>query len=580
MMSGIIYFSKISFDMTSFKSHINHEKSSSYLMTIESQMSRRSLANIAGGGKVTEIMLNGKPVFPDYPYPKTRTSHKDSVLGDVYQFQLESGKNYLHIKTNNNQSDSALKIAQKYSFFDFFIGFISLFLPILLIIFSIASRSVECLLRINKKLVILDSLKGFLMGNITLLLLMIGVIIRLWYAWDMGYIQFQHDYQGHIEYIKFFANEFFVPLPHKAWEFPQQPLYYIFNGSLYALLAWFGVDEANILRAISMSTSVLSCIGLVYAYKLVKELSDKVLVNALTIGFLCFTPSFIYMSSRINNDPWAFSLSCIALFFIISSYKKQWKVGFTPALVFTSLLFLTKVSSLVVEVLFFILLISTYIHAPALVRKYLFRFYIVGLVILSYTLFRAYYPAVGIIELVNSGIWPGHDLRPLTLEYFLSFNFSSLLTNGQSHIDNYAITRSFPTYQYATMLFGEFDYSFWRDHKAWLFINMQILVVLALVVPLGWVAYLFRPKAFLDWVLIITSTLSIALLMKFFIQFPSVSNTDFRYHAAIFFFAAYFFAMGIDYIVSQFRFVKKFLLIWIALLHISSITFILTLISI
>ena len=35
-----------------------------------------------------------------------------------------------------------------------------------------------------------------------------AIALRLFYFWSIGFIQFQHDYYGHIEFIQFFAEEF------------------------------------------------------------------------------------------------------------------------------------------------------------------------------------------------------------------------------------------------------------------------------------------------------------------------------------------------------------------------------------
>ena len=217
----------------------------------------------------------------------------------------------------------------------------------------------------------------------------------------------------------------------------------------------------------------------------------------------------------------------------------------------------------------FALLITGYIIQPDKTENALKSAMLIGAVVLVYTLYRTYYPAAGGFAMVNSGIWPGQDPRPITLSYFFSFNLPSLVSQAQSHIgasDNLAITRSFFTYQYATMIFGEFDHSYWRNQSNWLFFNMQSLIVLALIAPLGWIGYCgLKQKTLLDW--------SFLLFLHFIFSFPSVFNTDFRYHAAIMFILAYFIAQGLNTIRVRYPITQKLLNVWLTTFVFFSATF-------
>lgn len=578
VLAGVIYFILISFQIGTPRNSVDTNNNTSiFSTTINAKLSKTSYINIISGhAKPQAITLNNQPVNPSFPYPETRTSHRDAVLGDVYPLDLQRGENELRIITAGGQQQK-ISLSQQYSLVDFLLGFLAL-IPILYLLFNVGLRGFDA---INAKLATKTVRRNFSLRHVPLMILFTGIALRLWYAFDMGYIQFQHDYHGHIEYLKFVAHEFFIPLPHKAWEFPQQPFYYIVNGALYAVLEGFAVPEDIILRVISFTTTVLTCIGLVYCYRLLKLLSDSVLIQSATLGFLCFIPSMLYMSSRINNDPWAFALSCIATFYIFSSCRAQWQKQLIPALLFTSLLFMTKVSALTIELLFFGLLVASYLQAPSQTRSALWQFCLVGTLLLGYTLFRGYYPATGAVHLVNSGIWPGQDLRPLTLSYFFSFNFAELYSHAQSSIvatDNHAITRSFPTYQYGTLFFGEFDYTYWRDRNSMLFPNMQLVLVLGLIIPLGWIAYCFRKKTVIDWLFIAITLVALALVLRFATSYPSVSNTDFRYYAPVYFFFAYCFACGIDTLTARSIIARRLVSIWLGLLFVSCVVFTLALI--
>ena len=117
-------------------------------------------------------------------------------------------------------------------------------------------------------------------------------------------------------------------------------------GSLYYFVSELGFSEKNCLWVIGSLTVLLSSIALIYAYRLIKTLTSSTYVHAVTIGFLGLTRSLIYMSTRISNDPLTASLAIISLFYIIKSYQTQFRCYFAKALLFTSLVFLSKISSL------------------------------------------------------------------------------------------------------------------------------------------------------------------------------------------------------------------------------------------
>lgn len=529
--------------------------------------------NIVSATKLQAVILNGKNINVAYNYPKTRVSHQDKIFGDMYLIPLERGTNTLTVKTHKDDGQHHIQLAQKHRFPIFLITTALLLIPgTYLLIYATLPLIGFSIRHWDRRPQI----------PLAVMMIALGIFIRILYSLDMGYIQFQHDYHGHVEYIEFIAHEFFVPLPHKAWEFPQQPIYYLTTGGIYSLLEHLDLSKNNILKVISFITSILSCVGLIYAYRLVRLLTTDTLVHNLTMGFLCFVPSFIYMSSRINNDPWAAALACIAFFYITLSYKHHWQKYLYKALLFCSLAFLTKISALVVEAFMLVLLVTSYISSPEKMRKPLITTAFVGVPVLAYTLFRSYYPAANSLAMVNSGIWPGQDLRPIELKYLLSFNFFSLFQEAQSHIgasDNHAITRSFPTYQFSTMLFGEFDHSWWRNQSYSLFANMQALILLALAVPIGWIAFGFKQKNTIEWMFLSAIALSLLLQLHFIFSYPSVSNTDFRYHAVVFFPLAYLYASGIAYLLNKLPKIRLMSIVWGSAFSALCITYIMTLIK-
>lgn len=560
-----------------------HTRGTSYYkLPVRSFFHQSVILNIVTSDEIDNIWLDSEVIHKKRDYPETRTTYQDRTYGDEYIAHLNRGENLLIFKFKKNHKNIKFTVSQKFQTFDMLFVCLLILLPVAYLgsqLLGVLINNISLWMRMKNAIPFVFYMLGF------------AILLRIYYFVDMGYISFQHDYQGHIEFIKFFADNFTLPLPHKGWEYPQQPLYYMVSGTVFAIARGFGLSDWHSLWGVGWVTVILNSVSLIFAYRLVRLFTSNVLMQNLTMAFLCFTPSLIYMSTRISNDPFAASFSIIALFYIFSSYQYDFKRYFFTALFWCTALFMTKISAVAIELVFFILIVVKY-HAlnneqrkrEGLIDKKgmnekIVWFAMVGIVALSFTLYRAYYPAAGEFHLVNSGIWPGQDLRPLGLDYLFSFNFLELLQAGQSLIgdnDIDAITHSFPTYQYGTMLFGEFGYEYWQKKNLLLFPLQQFIIAVGLIVPIGWLAFCFlQKKRFFDWLLILIAITTLILILKFIFAYPSVSNTDFRYHVASFFALALFFAYGITCLASLRPWLHKLLSVWAVIYFSANILFIL-----
>ena len=521
------------------------------------------LFNLAADDELVKVSKEGNEILPEIAYKKGRTSHKDSQYGDLYRIPLKRGENVLNIDTLNKHGRYNFKIAQQRSLFEFIVITLLIVLPATYLGFLGLHKILGTRNRLHNTAAFCSQLP------VTVYLLVVAIALRFYYFSQIGSVQFQHDYFGHIEYIKFFAEHFYLPMPHKGWEFPQQPFYYAVNGVLYAISTHMGLSEKLALHTISGVTTLLSCIGLIYAYRLFRILTQNSLIHYIGVGFLAFTPSLVFMGSRINNDPWAFALASIALFYVFAAYRSEFKRFLVPMFVFSSAALLTKISSISVWLVLFIMLMVRYVDAPNATRKAFLAYSLIGISLLSFIFFRAYSSANYEFVMVNSGIWPGQDLRPLDANYFLSFNFFSLLEQAQAFWNDSAtvlIKRSFFTYQYGTMLFGEFEYTYWKAQDLHLEILMQLTIVIALIVPIGFIFGAFTKKKFTETLLLVLFCTNFILLLKFMFQFPSSANTDFRYYAPALAPFAYLVAKGLSRLADQHNLIKRLVMVFCSFL--------------
>ena len=416
--------------------------------------------------------------------------------------------------------------------------------------------------------------------NPVIAILVIGIIIRLFYQEKYTIMLFQHDWQGHIEMLKYFAHNWSLPLPTKGLEFPQQPLYYIITATLYNLSMQLGFSDKSSLEFIGYFSFFSSVLFLVYGYKFITLLSKEKWVQIISMIFLALTPSIVYMSARINNDALVMALSASSLYYIVKSYQSQFKHSFYRALVSISLLFLTKISAGGIELLFFALLLLSYYREKESevksIEKKLYIFSLVGLFLIAFTLWRVYLPLNGSFYMINSsGDFPNQQIKSLNLDYFLSFNFTTLFQAGESYVfGKDAIRYSFPTYQYGTMLFGEFNYAYFTNTMPWLKSIMQGILLLGVIFIIGLFSYLIHlyKTSTIEKFLFATLLINLLLILKLMFDFPSICNTDFRYFASSFLIFAYLFAQGLHYL-SKIKLLKLMIRAWVLLLMLNEIIF-------
>ena len=546
---GIFYYYLIQVDISKIEQN-------SFI--INSQINQETKFHIQTIGKEASLICNDKEILFDSKTPHTY----------FYRGQEEI---FIPLKRGENRCLSqnlAPKIAHKIGYIDSIVLFILVGIPIFNILFYMLISSIKLckvmLLSSQKKDSIYyeGGLESITLQNIYIKLiwfiLFAGVVVRIAYFQKYGIMVFQHDWHGHIAFIKHIAQNWTLPpIPTKSLEYPQQPLYYLITGGIYSLLQKIGFNSDDAIYGVGYFSLFCSIIFLYYSYLFSKLLTKNLWVQMVVTLFVSLTPSIVYLSARINNDSLVLLLSILALYYIIKSYQYSFDKNFYIALLATTLLFLTKISAFGVELLFFILLVIEYYKAnytqEKIIRKKLYLFSIVGIFLLCFTLLRVYLPLEEGFHMVNSAKFPKQTIESLDINYFLSFNIIELISKGYSYVfgeDN--IRYSFLTYQYGTMFFGEADYSYFINRSSSLLITMQTILTLGLLYLIGFISYIIhlRHQSLLYKILFAILSINVILIIKFLWDYPSICNSDFRYFVPSFIILGVIFARGLEQIRS------------------------------
>lgn len=513
------------------------------IFTIYSRINQNANFHIKTEYKKSKLICNGKIINIDID-----KEHDYFYRGEEQITIL------LHKGDNICKAQYINKIKQKITFIDFIILFILMGISLFILLFYLF---ISILKRFNL------TKSGSSQENnkikvkwIFFIVIALGVVIRLLYFNKYGIMLFQHDWQGHINLIKYMAQNYSMPnMPNKGWEYPQQPLYYIITAIIYNLFLLFDFTPKEALHyGVGNFSLLCSAIFLIFSYKLLEILTQNRWIQIIAMLFLALTPSLVYMSARVNNDTLVMALSVIALFFAIKSYQYDFNKYFYSALISVSLLFLTKISTAPIELFLFTLLIINYIRTKR--ERELLIFSFVGFFLLSLTLWHLYTPLSGGFYMVNSAKFPKQTIEHLNSSYFLSFHIFDLIKEGYSHVFGADTIRySFPTYQYGTMFFGEFDYKYFFSKNEYILSVMKSTLFLGLLYPLGFIGYLVNlyREIFINRLLFIVLLINLALILKFIFSYPSICNSDFRYFVPSFTILGFIFAKGLYYISSYHR---------------------------
>jgi len=474
---------------------------------------------------------------------------------------LKRGVNICYYKNIYN-------IKQKLTLKDIIILTILLILPISYILISLLNSILD---RINPNISPPASIEEEKkVSKIAMVIILIGITLRVLYFKKFGVMLFQHDWQGHIDLIEYLAQNYSIPsIPNKGWEYPQQPLYYIITAIIYKL------SGGNLIY-IGYFSIFSSIIFLVYSYKLLRVLTTNRYVLYIALLFLTLTPSFIYMSARINNDVLVSALSVVSIYYIVKSYQNHFKKYFFTSLIFTTALFLTKISTATIELLFFGLLLLN--------RDYKYQRYIfatVGVILLTLTLWHLYHPLLEKFYFVNSAKFPNQTIENLNRDYFFSFNILELINQGCSYVfGDDRVRFSFPTYLFGTMVFGEFDYKYFISKSSYLTILMKAILAGAIVYIIGFIGYIIfiYKENLIQKALFGVFLVNLLLILKFLIQYPSVCNSDFRYFVGSWTIIGYIVAKGLVNLFFN-KYIKYSILIVVGLLSTLEIIFILTILN-
>lgn len=147
--------------------------------------------------------------------------------------------------------------------------------------------------------------KRFRLSPGEVVLLIIGIAMRIWYALLVPFIVRCYDVHSHVEHIKYQLEHWAIPDPSVGWENFQPPLYY----TIAAIVGWFFKGYVNgedgqliVWKRLACLFSIILLFCTIYVgRKLFNERQEAQRLWFLAI--ITFFPSIVYAATRISNDP-------------------------------------------------------------------------------------------------------------------------------------------------------------------------------------------------------------------------------------------------------------------------------------
>lgn len=118
-----------------------------------------------------------------------------------------------------------------------------------------------------------------------------------------------YDAQAHMEYIRYVAERWSLPLASEGWQMFQAPLYYMVSAPLYAAASLWSRPDA-LLRLMRVIPLLCGAAQIECAWRAVRVLyPGRAELQAVGMVFGAFLPMNLYMSQAPGNEPLAGLLS-------------------------------------------------------------------------------------------------------------------------------------------------------------------------------------------------------------------------------------------------------------------------------
>ena len=480
---------------------------------------------------VEKITVNGA----DFTSPARFCGYENGRVIDLSPV-LREGSNEIHVFVVNRSGHMGLDVSLRLD---------RAFAAFALTLFSLAACGAVVGLRRSKR----RPVRGALLG-----MLVAGAALRTLYVLTTPAAVRGHDAGKHLDYVRYVAAHWSLPLPHEGFEFYQPPLYYVLAAPLVRLAHWRGAVDGDawfLLQLVALGLSVAAlwlALGTLRALLAAAARSgDAGRMRAdFVVGgsLLAVFTSLVFFAARINNDVLVQATSFGGLALLVAFWRSQRTATWAAFSLCVGLGLVTKSNTLVVAATGVVCLAAARaIDAPRKSRLAALLAGVVAAVAGWFVLPRWLEERRAKGFLVSNTSWLNHKLiLKNTADSLLGVHPLQVLEHPYNTPWSDAGGRQLWGYFVRSSLFGEFGFG-----AGMVPLCRALLVLLSLLTAVGlcgwWTSLRHRFRQ--DLPLHALVALSLASQFAFRVMSPFSPSQDFRYSFLLVLPFAYFVALGL-----------------------------------
>jgi len=369
--------------------------------------------------------------------------------------------------------------------------------------------------------------------TITLLVLVIGVLIRNLYILKTSIYERQHDVEtldsnGHLRYIYDLYKTGKLPVTND-WQFYHPPFFHLIGAGWLKINSIIGLPLERSLEGLQILTVIFSSLIMMVSYLIIDKLKIKDKYKFILNAFMAFYPTFIILSGSINNDCLLTLLEFSIIYYLINWYYNTSWYNTVILATLTGLCVMTKLNGAIMAIpilyVFIKKFIELYKNDKNKIWKLITQIIIFGLISLPIGLW--YQVREYILFDGNSVPYPDDLLYTgnySMFERFFSISFISIfkifcIIPGDYNIFAYIVKCS---------IFGEYLYGNLNFiHIFMVFVNF-ILIVASIIFM---IKYMIKRKEhnFIINLLLFVWLANIISFYLFNYKYPYLCTMDFRY---------------------------------------------------
>lgn len=359
-----------------------------------------------------------------------------------------------------------------------------------------------------------------------------GIFLRAAYAGVTSHHMRSHEWDKHVEYVRYMAENFSVPPAAGGWEFHQPPLYYFLTGLWMRAAELVDRPEAAVLRDLQLFSLLLSILtlltGVAVGFLLFSGAAkrhERLLFSALVAGF----PVLVMFSSRITNDVLSQFLSFLFVFFLLRLWQRRQPRDMWAQALVLAVALITKLSAVLLWPVS--VLTTLFLRGVGLKKKIAWTM----LTTAACVLLAGWLPVLRLaieadttrsMVLGNEGMDPAVTVQN-TPQSFLTFHPLHILRHPfNSPYGDEERRQFFPEYFFKSAFFGEFGFPESFRTLAFLILSFGMVSLLLSIFGIICSLRIARSDA-LPLLLILFLHLAAIIGYRFF--FPYAPNQDFRF---------------------------------------------------